>query len=74
MNTDNIKKQADELQAIGMRLTWGVTVPIALFILGIFIMPIGLVLWLIAAIMFLSINSKTIIKYADSKGTRNEKN
>lgn len=72
MDNEKLRKQAEELESIGKRLIWGVTIPVILFALGFFFMPFGLVLWLIAGLMFLSINSDTIIKYADSKKEGNE--
>jgi len=74
MDHKELNEQADKLIAAGWRLTWGVTVPIALFILGIFIMPLGLIAWAVAVIMFLTINSNSIKEYADSKQKGDEKN
>ena len=46
---------ADELIAKGKKLTMGVTVPLFLFVIGFFFMPLGLVLWAIGLVIFLTV-------------------
>lgn len=44
---------ADRLDRTGKRLTKALTVPIILIFVGLLIMPIGLILWLIAVLIFI---------------------
>jgi len=46
------REVSDDLISMGMKMTMGITVPIFLFILGLFMMPFGIILWLIALIIF----------------------
>ncbi len=65
---------ADDIKEFGKKATYGITIPLFLFVIGIFTMPVGLIFWAIAVIMFLSTFSKSIEQYANSKRQGDEEN
>jgi hypothetical protein len=46
------REVSDELIANGKKLTLGLTIPLVLFIWGAFVMPFGIILWIIALVIF----------------------
>jgi len=46
------KEVSDDLISMGIKMTMGITLPVFLFVLGLFMMPFGLILWVIAIIIF----------------------
>lgn len=52
MNEHSTADLGERMQEIGKRLTIGLTVPMFLVIIGFLTAPIGLVFWILAAVLF----------------------
>lgn len=57
MQNTNMSAQefADKASAFGRKLTVGLTIPMFLFFVGLFTMPLGIIAWIIAVILFMSL-------------------
>ena len=56
--TNKAEGLADKLDRWGKKLFVGLTIPIILFLLGLFTMPIGIIFWIIAVVMFMTLFTK----------------
>lgn len=56
--TSKAEGLADKLDRWGKKLFVGLTIPIILFLLGLFTMPIGIIFWIIAVVMFMTLFTK----------------
>jgi cytochrome c biogenesis protein CcdA len=70
MDKKSPEETAEAITEWGKKMTWGVTLPIFLFVLGIFTMPVGLLFWILGLIMFLTTFSKSIENYASTQKER----
>jgi len=48
---ERLQKSGDAIGNLGNKLTMGVTVPIILFVVGFFFLPVGAVLWVIGVLV-----------------------
>lgn len=54
VNEKTAQELADDMTKVGAKLTYGLTLPIFLIVLGYLFLPWGFLLWFVAAILFIS--------------------
>lgn len=50
---EKMKEAGNKMTQLGKKLTIGLTVPIILFIIGFLFLPLGVLLWVVAILVFI---------------------